>query len=376
MNIQDLEASYLSSFVDYDGHEVVRRIEDPETGLIAFIAVHNTNLGPALGGCRMYTYETEADAIRDVLRLSRGMTYKNAMAGLPLGGGKSVIIGNPYTQKTEALMRAMGRAVETLDGRYITAEDSGSNENDMRTMALETSYVVGIPPEGDSSELGGDPSPFTAYGVYVGMKVAAKHKFGSDSLEGKKIVVQGLGAVGRYLLEHLAAEGAVLFGADVNEDSIARAKAIVPSIQIIDPQNVYALQADIYAPCALGAVLNDETIPQLKCAIIAGASNNQMASAKHHDDVANKGILYVPDYVLNAGGVTAAAYEYFDRTERNPFDYKLSAQALNSHVENIAPTLERVFEIADTQKITTGRAADKMAEDIFKGAQDLKVKIA
>ena len=371
MEFKDLDHAALSAFTDFDGHETVRRFEDPQTGLVAFIAVHNTNMGPALGGCRMYPYASEQDAIRDVLRLSRGMTYKNAMAGLPLGGGKSVIIGNPHTQKTEALMQAMGRAVATFEGRYITAEDSGSNVADMKAIATETSYVVGIPTTSDTG-LGGDPSPYTAYGVYIGMKASARRRYGSYSLSGKRIVVQGLGAVGRYLCKHLAEEGAVIFGADVNEDSIKRAQDMAPGIAIIAPEKVYGFDADIYAPCALGATLNDDTIPQMKFTIIAGASNNQMASAKHHDMVAAKGMLYVPDYVLNSGGVIAAAYEYFFRTNRNPFTFDLNRERLMAHVDGIATTLDKVFTIAESQGTTPGRAADAMGEDIFMGAKSVK----
>ncbi|MBU0859561.1 MAG: amino acid dehydrogenase [Alphaproteobacteria bacterium] len=366
MQYTDLDVKTLSQFVDYDGHETVRRFHDPETGLTAFIAVHNTNMGPALGGCRMFPYASENDAIRDVLRLSRGMTYKNAMAGLPLGGGKSVIIGNPHTQKTDDLMRAMGRAVETLGGRYITAEDSGSGVADMKLIASETSYVVGIPTTSDTG-LGGDPSPYTAYGVYIGMKAAARRRYGSDSLTGKRVVVQGLGAVGRYLCQHLVKEGAVVFGADVNADSIKRAEEMASGISIIAPEAVYGFEAEIYAPCAMGATLNDDTIPQMGFDIIAGAANNQMATPKHHDDVAGADMLYVPDYVLNAGGVIAAAYEYFFRTNRNPFTYDLNRERLMTHVDGIAKTLDNTFNIADAKGMTPGVAADFMAEAIFLG---------
>lgn len=366
MNYTDLDVQTLSQFVDYDGHETVRRFHDAETGLTAFIAVHNTNLGPALGGCRMFPYASEQDAIRDVLRLSRGMTYKNAMAGLPLGGGKSVIIGNPHTEKTDAMMRAMGRAVETLGGRYITAEDSGSGVNDMKLIATETSYVVGIPTASDTG-LGGDPSPYTAYGTFISMKEAAKQRLGVATLAGQRIVVQGLGAVGRYLCKHLADEGAIVFGADVNEDSIKRAREMVPSLTVIAPDEVYGYDAAIYAPCAMGATLNDDTIPQMKFAVICGAANNQMAAPHHHDMVAAKNMLYVPDYVLNAGGVIAASYEYFFRTDRNPFNYPLNRDNLMKHIDGIARTLDNTFRISGTQKLTPGRAADRLAEDIFMG---------
>lgn len=366
MQYTDLDAKTLSTFVDYDGHDTVRRFHDEATGFTAFIAVHNANLGPALGGCRMYPYASENDAIRDVLRLSRGMTYKNAMAGLPLGGGKSVIIGNPHTQKTDAIMQMMGKAVETFAGKYITAEDSGTGVNDMRQIATNTSYVVGIPTTSDTG-LGGDPSPYTAYGVFIGMKAAAKRRYGSDSLKGKRVVVQGLGAVGRYLCKHLVEEGAVVFGADVNEDSIKRAQDMAPAMTIIAPEMVYGYDADIYAPCALGATLNDDTIPQMKYTIVAGASNNQMATAKHHDMVAAKGILYLPDYVLNAGGVIAASYEYFFRTNRNPFTYALNRDSLIKHIDGIAKTLENSFNIGEAKGMTPGRAADFLAEAIFLG---------
>lgn len=366
MKYTDLDAKTLSAFVDYDGHDTVRRFHDEATGFTAFIAVHNANLGPALGGCRVFPYASEQDAIRDVLRLSRGMTYKNAMAGLPLGGGKSVIIANPHTQKTAEMMQLMGEAVQSFGGKYITAEDSGTCVDDMREIAKKTSYVVGIPTTSDTG-LGGDPSPYTAYGVFTGMKAAAKRRYGSDSLKGKRVVVQGLGAVGRYLCQHLEKDGAVIFGADVNADSINRAKEMAPSMTIIAPETVYGYDADIYAPCALGATLNDDTIPQMKYTIVAGASNNQMAAPKHHDMVAGKGMLYLPDYVLNAGGVIAASYEYFFRTDRNPFSYPLNRDSLMKHIDGIAITLDNVFRIADTRGMTPGRAADAMGEDLFLG---------
>lgn len=364
MDIKDLDASFLSPFVDYDGHETIRRLQDDATGLLAFIGVHNGNLGPALGGCRMFAYISEEDAIKDVLRLSRGMTYKNALAGLPLGGGKSVIVGDPRKLKTDALISALGRGVESLNGRYITAEDSGTNEHDMITISKETSYVVGLPTQEGS--VGGDPSPVTAYGVYKGIKACAQRRYGSESTQGLKISVQGLGAVGYALCQYLHAEGALLTVTDVRQESLDRAQQEMPGVSVVAPDAIFDVEANIFAPCALGAQINDETLPRLKVDIIAGAANNQLATPAHGEMLTEKGILYAPDYVINAGGVISVAYEYCHRIGKNPFSHDLTRANMMAHVEKIGGTLEKIFNIAEARSITTAKAADELAEAIFR----------
>lgn len=279
------------------GHEQVLFCNDAQSGLKAIIAVHNTVLGPALGGTRMWAYQNEHDALRDVLRLSRGMTYKNAISGLALGGGKAVIIGDARTMKSEALFRRFGQFVQSLSGKYITAEDVGISPDDMVHVAKETSHVVGLP--GKS----GDPSPVTAYGVYMGMKACAKIQFGSDSLAGKRIGVQGVGHVGQYLVKHLTDEGAHVFVTDIHEETL-RHVSNTYGAAVVEPALIYGVDMDIYAPCALGATINDETLSQLKCSIIAGAANNQLADEKRHGKILmERGICYAPDFAINAGGV-------------------------------------------------------------------------
>lgn len=364
MDIKDLDASFLSHFVDYDGHETIRRLQDDETGLLAFIGIHNGNLGPALGGCRMFAYVSEEDAIKDVLRLSRGMTYKNALAGLPLGGGKSVIVGDPRKLKTDALISALGRGVEGLGGRYITAEDSGTNEHDMITISKQTSYVVGLPSATDS--VGGDPSPVTAYGVYKGIKACAQRRYGSDSMKDRRVAVQGLGAVGYAVCQQLYAEGAVLTVTDVREESLDRARAEMPGIHVVAPQDIFDVDAHVFAPCALGAQINDETLAHLKVDIVAGAANNQLATPAHGQKLTDKGILYAPDYVINAGGVICVAYEYAQRVGKNPFRHDITRANMMAHVDRIGVTLEKIFNIAEARGITTAKAADELAEAIFR----------
>lgn len=367
MNLKDLGPDVLNKFPDYDAHERIRRIEDPATGLIAFIGVHNRNLGPALGGCRMRSYESEAEAIRDVLRLSRGMTYKNALAGLPLGGGKAVIIGDPFKVKTPDLMQAMGRAVESLKGEYITAEDSGTGEADMEFIANETKHVVGMVKPG--SELGGNPSPVTAWGVYSGIKAAVRKRHGSDDVKGLRVSVQGLGAVGYDLCRLLHKDGAELIVTDVRPAILEQAKAEMKGTEVVAPDAIFAAEADVFAPCALGAQINETTIPQLKVGIIGGAANNQMATFADEGRVADRGILYVPDYAINAGGVIAVAYELFENSGQNPYPYALTRQAMMDHVGQIGQTIERIFALAEAQGVTPGRAADRLAESIFLGQE-------
>ena len=279
------------------GHDQILFCSDNETGLKAIIAIHDTTLGPALGGTRMWLYNNELEALHDVLRLSRGMTYKNAISNLALGGGKAVIIGDSKTMKSEALFRRFGKFVDSLAGNYITAEDVGISPSDMEWVSKETKHVVGLP--GKS----GDPSPVTAFGTYMGMKACSKLQYGSDSLGGRKILVQGVGHVGEYLVDYLSKEGAEIFISDIHEDTISRISKCYGATQI-DLNDVYDIEMDIYAPCALGGTLNDDTISRLKCGIVAGAANNQLKDENIHGKaLLEKDILYAPDFAVNAGGV-------------------------------------------------------------------------
>lgn len=363
MNFTDFGSDLLNRFPDYDHHERLRRFEDAETGLVAFIGVHNRNIGPALGGCRMRPYESEDSAITDVLRLSRGMTYKNALAGLPLGGGKSVIIGDSFTGKTEALMQAMGRAVQSLNGDYVTAEDSGTGEHDMIAMSKETKFVVGLPNQ--AGDLGGNPSPVTAWGVFNGLRAGVRHRYGSDALSGLKVAVQGLGSVGHDLCRLLHQEGVELTVTDIRPALIEQVLAELPGTRSVAPDDIFKVEANVFAPCALGAQLNKDTIPQFSVDIIAGAANNQMATPDDEDRVAQKNILYVPDYAINAGGVIAVGYEYFAASGQNPFNVPMTRDSMMAHVGRIGDTIEQIFLLAEAQNITMGRAADKLARSIF-----------
>jgi len=366
MEYHDLTTEFLSRFDDYDHHECLRRIEDTQTGLVAYIGVHNTNLGPALGGCRMYPYQSEDDAILDVLRLSKGMTYKNALAGLPLGGGKSVIIGDPRSLKTDELMAAMGRAVQTFEGLYITAEDSGTNEHDMMAMAQETRFVVGQEAKA-GSDLGGDPSPRTAYGVFCGLKASVAERYGSDDMSGKIVAVQGLGSVGFDLCRQLDAEEAHLIVCDINQEALDKAVATFKNVTVVAPEDIFGVEADILAPCAMGAQINETTIAQLKVDIIAGAANNQLATHEDEQRLMDKNILYAPDYVLNAAGVIAVSYEYQESIGQNSFPHDLTRANMMAHIEQIGATLRRIYKIAKERNISSARAADELAEAIFKG---------
>ncbi len=365
MNFKDLDPAFFKAYPDYDRHETVRHVQDSESGLEAYVALHDTALGPGLGGCRMYAYAAPEDAIRDVLRLARGMTYKNALAGLPFGGGKSVIIGDPRSQKSTALMTAMGKAVAGLQGRYITAEDSGTNEHDMAVIARETSYVVGLQPAGET-HLGGDPSPMTAWGVFHAMKAAVERRYGSPHLEGLKVTIQGMGAVGYALARLLHKDGAELTVTDVRADVLTHAQGAMPGIAVVRPEEIFSVHANVFAPCALGAQINDDTLKQLKVDIICGAANNQLARSEHGRILADRKILYAPDYVVNAGGVIAVAYEYFHRNKLTPFGRPVTREAMVQHVEGIGDTLKRVLNISESRGVTTAEAADELAEDIFR----------
>ncbi|AOM82682.1 branched-chain amino acid dehydrogenase [Salisediminibacterium beveridgei] len=323
--------------------------QDKESGLKAIIAIHDTTLGPALGGTRMWTYDTEDAAFEDALRLAKGMTYKNAAAGLNLGGGKTVIIGDPRKDKNEAMFRAFGRFVQGLNGRYITAEDVGITVADMDLVYQETDYVTGISPEFGSS---GNPSPVTAYGVYVGIKAAAKEAFGDDSLEGRTIAVQGVGNVSYRMCDYLHKEGAKLIVTDINKESVKRAVDEFGA-KAVDVNDIYKQDADIYSPCALGATINDETIPQLKAKVIAGAANNQLKEAKHGDMIQDMGIVYAPDYVINSGGVINVADELIGYNRE---------RALKK-VETIYDSITKIFDISKRDGIASYKAADRMAEE-------------
>jgi leucine dehydrogenase len=328
------------------GHEQVVFCHEPSCGYKGIIAIHDTTLGPSLGGTRFWDYASDEEALIDVLRLSRGMTYKAAVAGLNLGGGKAVIIGDPRTTRRELIFRAHGRFIESLGGRYITAEDVGTSVHDMEYVSMETSFVSGLP--GKS----GDPSPVTAYGTYQGMRAAALEKYGSDSLDGKRVVVQGAGNVGYHLCSHLAADGARLIVTDIDEqrvDRVVREFAAEP----VQPDAIYSVEADIYAPCALGATINDATIPELRVDIVAGAANNQLEDARHGDELHRRGILYAPDYVINAGGVINVYGEVKGW---------LPEQAMRK-AEDIYGTLARLFEISREEGLPTYRAADRVAEE-------------
>lgn len=332
------------------GHEQVLFCNDPSTGLKAIIAVHNTVLGPALGGTRMWPYTSESDALTDVLRLSRGMTYKAAISGLNLGGGKAVIIGDSRSLKNEALMRRFGLFVESLGGKYITAEDVGMTTKDMEYIHMETDHVVGIP---ESLGGGGDPSPVTAYGVYMGMKAAANKAFGTDALKGKRVLVQGAGNVGGYLVDHLMAEGAQVMIADIFEDKIKKVLAIHPNVSVVDAPDITSIEMDIYAPCALGATLNDESIPKLNCAVVAGAANNQLADEKKHGQMlVDRGIIYAPDFLINAGGLINCYSELEGYNRERAMD----------QTEGIYDTTLNVIDVASSSGKPTYQVANELAE--------------
>ena len=331
------------------GHEQIVFCYDENTGLKAIIAIHNTVLGPSLGGTRMWNYKSEADALNDVLRLSKGMTYKAAISGLNLGGGKAVIIGNSKKDKSEALFRKFGRFVNNLNGKYITAEDVGTSTKDMQYVKMETNYVSGLP---ESMGGGGDPSPVTAFGTYMGMKASAKELWGKDSLEGKKISVQGVGHVGQHLVRLLSEEKAKVFVSDIHEEPLKRMVSEYGA-EVVPAEMIYDIEVDIYAPCALGATINDETLERLKCSIIAGAANNQLEDEEIHGEVLMKrGILYAPDFLINAGGLINVS------SELNGYNRDRAMRA----TEKIYDVTLEIFKTAKQQDITTQKAAMRIAE--------------
>ncbi len=342
------ENSVFNKMAEND-HQKVVFCQDKATGLKAIIAIHDTTLGPALGGTRMWQYKSEAEALHDVLRLSRGMTYKAAITGLNLGGGKAVIIGDSKKDKSEALMRKYGKFIENLNGEYITAEDVGTSPKDMEYIKMETRHVAGIP-----ESLGGlgDPSPVTAFGVYMGMKACAKHMYGNDSLAGKVVAVQGVGHVGENLVKHLREENAKVYISDINEERLAYI-AKKYGAEVVANNSIYDLNIDIYAPCALGATVNTETLEKLKCTIIAGAANNQLADENIHGRmVMDKGILYAPDFLINAGGLINVYSELNGYTAKRAMEktehiYEVTSEILKKSKEENIPTYEAANRIAE-----------------------------
>ena len=339
-----LERPELFDLLAEHSHEQVVFSYEPSCGYKGIVAIHDTTLGPALGGTRFWDYPSDLDALIDVLRLSRGMTFKAAIAGLNLGGGKAVIIGDNKTYYREMLMRAHGRVVESLGGRYITAEDVGTSVSDMDYVHTETEYVVGI--VGRS----GDPSPVTAFGTYRGMKACALKKFGDDDLNKMTVAIQGVGHVGYYLARNLAEEGAKLIVTDIDQNRVDRAADELGAV-VVEPDEIYEVDADIFAPCALGAVLNSKTIPQLRVKVVAGAANNQLETEEDDDRLRERGILYAPDYVINAGGLINVYSELvgwtLDRSKRKAGE--------------IYGVLLRIFELAAEEGITSAEAADRLA---------------
>jgi leucine dehydrogenase len=349
LNNSNISENPVIGQMSLHNHEQVLFCNDNATGLKAIIAIHNTVLGPSLGGTRMWNYASEMEAFNDVLRLSRGMTYKSSVAGLNLGGGKAVIIGDAKKIKNEALLRRFGKFVNSLGGKYITAEDVAMTSRDMEIIKMETDYVSGLPENMGGS---GDPSPVTAYGVYVSMKASAREVWGSDSLNGKKVLVQGIGHVGEVLVGHLTNEGAKVYINDISEERMASA-AKKYNAQVVAGETMFDLDIDIYAPCALGATVNDNTLSKLKCKIICGAANNQLANEQHHGEMVGKqGILYAPDYVVNAGGIINVYYE-LDGYNR---------ERAMTHAEKIYDTTYNLFQLAKKEGIPTYMAANRLGE--------------
>lgn len=337
----------IFDLADFDDHEQVVFVRDADAELSAIIAIHSTALGPAAGGCRLYPYDDDAAALTDVLRLSQGMTLKNAMAGLPFGGGKTVVIADPATDKTPALFQAIGRAVESLGGRYITGEDVGTASEDMVEIRKATAHVLGLPESAGGS---GDPSPSTALGCLEGIKAAARHRLGADNLSGLSIALQGLGHVGYQLAKLLHEAGASLIVTDARAAAVAQAQSEFGA-EAVAPDRIYDADAVILAPCAMGAVINEATVGRLKAQIVAGAANNQLATPADGAALRARGILYAPDYVINAGGIIQLAAEI---TGEGP-------EAVKARLTAIGGTLTAIFEASDMQEIPTGEAADRIA---------------
>lgn len=338
------------------GYEQVVFSYDKVSGLKAIIAIHDTTLGPALGGVRMWPYKSEEEALTDALRLARGMTYKSAAMGLNLGGGKAVIIGDPRKDKTEELFRAFGMFVETLGGRYITAEDVGTTTDDMDIISSCTRHVVGL------SGTSGDPSPFTAFGCFRAMQACAKYMFGDESLAGKKVVIQGVGSVGYHLTRRLLEAGAEVYVADLYQDRVEQAVKL--GARAIGVDEVYDQECDFFAPCALGGVINDETVERLRAKIVCGSANNQLLEERHAEALADRGILYAPDFIANGGGLINVSFELA------PGGYNREGSL--AKVSKIYDIMLKVFEIAEERGITTAEAANLLAEERIRKALEQK----
>lgn len=343
-----MDVSVLSKMEEFD-HEQVVFFQDREIGLKAIVAIHSTVLGPALGGTRMWNYATEEDALRDALRLSRGMTYKAAAAGLNLGGGKAVIIGDPKKMKSELLFRTYGKFVNTLGGRYITAEDVGIDVNDIEYVYTETDFCVGI----ESSHGGsGDPSPFTAMGTFQGIKACMARKFGNEDLKGRAIAIQGVGAVGAKLAAMLKKEGAIVFVADIDKEKVGKVVNEL-GVEAVSNDDILTMTCDVFAPCALGAIINDASVDKLQCKIVAGAANNQLERIQHADELRKRDILYAPDYVINAGGLINVYLEIegynLERAERM--------------TRGIYYNLMKIFDLSEENNLSTAMAATAMVDE-------------
>jgi leucine dehydrogenase len=330
------------------GHEQVTMYSDPESGLRGIIAIHDTTLGPSCGGTRMWPYASEADALTDALRLSQAMTYKAAAAGLNLGGGKGVIIGDPRTDKTEGLLRAWGRFVDTLGGRYLTTTDVGTTSRDLESIHQETQHVVGLDVTLGGS---GDTSIMTGLGIYMGMRACAADVWGSDSLRGRRIALQGFGKVASHTAEHLLEDDAQIFATDINELALDQARKM--GVKVVNPDDIYDMECDIFAPCALGGVINAETIDRLRCRIVAGGANNQLSTPEDGEELHRRGIVYAPDFLINAGGIINAAAEI-----GQPYNPDRSRQ----QTERIYEQMAAVLTTSSKKEISTARAADLLAE--------------
>ena len=341
------------------GHEEVVFFNDDSCGLRAIVAIHDTTLGPALGGCRMWPYTSEEEALEDVLRLARGMTYKASISGLNLGGGKSVIIGDPKKDKSEALFRSFGRFIESLNGRYVPAEDVNISVADIEHVFTETSNVVGIPKIHGGS---GNPAPYTALGVFRGIEASCHRAFGGRSVAGKTVAIQGIGAVGTHLAKLLVENNARVLYTDINEDNITRLKKKITNAQYIDPNAIYSIECDIFSPCALGAIINDDTIDQLKCRIIAGSANNQLQEERHGAILRKKDILYAPDYLINAGGLMNVSIEYEGWSD----------EKAKRMVDAIYDTTMKIFAVSDEQNIPVYQATNLLAEKRIEAIKRIK----
>ncbi|WP_234028842.1 Leu/Phe/Val dehydrogenase [Pseudoblastomonas halimionae] len=343
---------------DYDDHEIVHFIRDIDSGLSAIIALHSTHLGPAGGGTRFWHYADKMGAVKDVLRLSRGMSYKNAMAGLPMGGGKAVILADDSRTKTPEMLEAFGRAVEGLGGKYVTAEDVGISVADMLEVAKQTSYVSGLPAQGDHA--GGDPGPFTAFGIFLGIRAAVRHKLDRDSMDGVHVAIQGTGSVGGRLARLLAEDGAKLTLADINDDA-ANDLAAELGGETASTDEIMGVDCDVFSPNALGGILDDASIAALQAPIVAGGANNQLARPEHGRVLAERDILYAPDYVINAGGIISVAHEYFAKTEGREAD----VSDVRERIGEIPDRLVSIWEEAKDSGLTSAEVADKRAQTLI-----------